>query len=217
MFRRSCSMSGRSQAQEAQAGRRGVCIRVARARQAGALGAVLFLGGVMAADAGAAVGDLTQKRGAAGCISATGSDGCSTGSALGNARSVSVSPDGKNTYVASSSSHAVAVFDRAADGTLTQKLGTAGCISQNGSEGCATGRALFGAFSVTVSPDGSSAYVASADGDAVVVFDRAVDGTLTQKPATAACVARSGSGGCAAGRAVSGARSVSVSPDGKNT
>ena len=76
-------------------------------------------------------------------------------------------------------SNAVAVFDRAGDGTLTQKPGTAGCISHNGSGGAcaATGAALGGANSVTVSPDGKNAYVGSSSPGAVAVFDRGQAGT----------------------------------------
>jgi DNA-binding beta-propeller fold protein YncE len=65
----------------------------------------------------------------------------------------------------------VAVFDRAADGTLAQKPGTAGCISDTGGA-CGDGTALDGAQAVTVSPDGGSAYVAATTSDAVAVFDR---------------------------------------------
>ena len=45
---------------------------------------------------------------------------------------MSVSPDGQSAYVASFDSDSVAVLDRAADGSLTQKPGTAGCISDTG-------------------------------------------------------------------------------------
>jgi DNA-binding beta-propeller fold protein YncE len=79
-----------------------------------------------------APGDLTQKAGAAGCIVNDASPditGCTnTGLALNGAHTVTVSPDGASVYVASYLSDAVAVFDRASDGTLTQKAGTAGCI-----------------------------------------------------------------------------------------
>ena len=65
------------------------------------------------------------------------------------------------------------VKHRAADGTLTQKPGAVGCISQTGSGGaCATGTALDAAASVAVSPDGGNAYVASELSHAVAVFDR---------------------------------------------
>ncbi len=164
----------------------------------------------------AADGTLTQKPGTAGCISDTGADGCADGRALAFAVSVTVTPDGRSAYVASAISGAVAVFDRAPDGTLTQNPGTAGCVSETGAGGCADGRALGFAVSVTVSPDGNSAYVASAGSDAVAVFDRAPDGTLTQKPGTAGCVSETGASPCADGRALDGAFSVTVSPDGRS-
>jgi DNA-binding beta-propeller fold protein YncE len=89
--------------------------------------ALCLVGGVVVADAEAATGDLVQKPGAAGCLSAVGF--CSPGKALDTAISVTVSPDGRSAYVASYAGDAVAVLDRAADGTLTQKPGTAGCTS----------------------------------------------------------------------------------------
>ncbi len=53
------------------------------------------------------------------------------------------------------------------------EAGHGGCISESGSAGlCAVGRALEGAESVAVSPDGSSVYVASGISGAVAVFDR---------------------------------------------
>jgi len=187
--------------------------------------ALLALGvGILtfAPEASAAIGDLTQKPGTAGCISEDGTGGaCADGTALDQPRSVTVSPDGTSAYVASFNSDAVAVFDRdAATGALTQKPGTAGCISEDGTGGaCANGVALNGAVSVTVSPDGTSAYVASFNSDAVAVYDRdAATGELTQKPPTASCIAEIAvpGGACADGIALNGARSVTVSPDGKN-
>ena len=99
----------------------------------------------------------------------------------------------------------MAVFDRAADGTLTQKPGTAGCISDTGAGPCVDGTALDAAARVAVSPDGESVYVASFVSDAVAVFDRAADGTLTQKPGTAGCISETGLGRCVDGAALDGA------------
>ena len=165
----------------------------------------------------AANGTLTQKAGLAGCISETGSSGdCTDGKALDGPYSVTVSPDGTSVYAAASGSDAVAVFDRAANGTLTQKAGLVGCISEDGSSGdCTDGKALDVASSVTVSPDGMSVYAASAASGAVAVFDRAADGMLTQKAGTAGCISETGSSGdCTDGKALAGAFSVTVSPDG---
>src|SRR5207248_1019349 len=133
-----------------------------------------------------ATGALTQKPGTAGCISENGTSGaCQDGIALDGTFSVAISDDGKNAYAASFLSDAVAVFDRdPATGALTQKPGTAGCISENGTSGaCQDGTALDAPLSVTTSPDGKSAYVTSEISNAVAVFDRDPGtGALTQKP-----------------------------------
>ena len=176
---------------------------------------VCVFGALLVSDARAATGELTQKPGSAGCVSES-DGGCTVASALDGAASVAVSPDRESVYVVSALSDAVAVFDRATDGTLTQKPGTAGCISDTGSGGrCATGTALDNMQSVTVSPDGDSVYAAAVNSGSVVVFDRATDGTLTQKPNTAGCISDTGSGDqCADGTALGGVQSLAVSPDG---
>jgi hypothetical protein len=69
----------------------------------------------------------------------------------------------------------VGVLDRdTTTGELTQKPGTAGCVSEDGTGGaCQDGKALGSAIGVFASSDAKSVYVASAD-DAVAIFDRAV-------------------------------------------
>jgi hypothetical protein len=124
-------------------------------------------------DRNPATGALTQKPGTAGCISDTGGDGCKNGTGLANAFDVVPSRDGRSVYVASAASSALTVFDRdAATGALSQKPGTAGCISDTGSGGCRDGTALGSALGIALSPDGSSLYVSSAASDAVAVLDR---------------------------------------------
>jgi DNA-binding beta-propeller fold protein YncE len=172
-------------------------------------------------DRDVATGALTQKSGAAGCVSETGTEGaCADGVALITAASVAVSPDGRNVYVSSLNSDAVAVFDRdAATGALAQKAGTAGCISETGTGGsCADGVALTTAASVAVSPDGRTVYVASRSSSAVAVFDRnAATGALTQKAGSAGCLSETGTdGACADASALDGPTSVAVSPDGRS-
>ena len=161
-------------------------------------------------------GTLSEKRGTAGCISDTGA-GCVEGTAFDSPTSVTVSPDGKSAYVTSKFSSAVDVFDRRRNGRLVQKPGTAGCISGDGAGPCVDGTALRFAGSVAVSPDGRSAYVASALSDAVAVFDRASNGTLAQKAGTAGCIKQgNGAGRCVDGEGLDGTSSVAVSPDGLN-
>ena len=102
-------------------------------------------------------------------------------------------------------------------GDLSQKDGTAGCISTDGSGGeCVDGVALGTAQSVAISPDGENAYVTSLGNSAVTIFNRdPATGTLTQKPGEAGCI---GGGGpdCADGAGLGAAQSVAVSPDGEN-
>jgi DNA-binding beta-propeller fold protein YncE len=59
-----------------------------------------------------ASGALFQRAGIAGCVSETGAEACADGKALDEPRTVAVSPDGKNVYVSSRVSSAVAVFAR---------------------------------------------------------------------------------------------------------
>lgn len=176
---------------------------------------------LLPASASAAGGALTQLPGMDGCVSETGTLGqCEDGRALRGARSVTVSPDGRNAYSASQFSDAVDVFSRErTTGALDQLPGSDGCVSETGSLGeCADGKALDDASSAAVSPDGRNVYVASQISDAVAAFSRDPrTGALTQLPGTDGCVSETGSGGqCEDGKALDGANAVTVSPDGKN-
>ncbi len=174
-----------------------------------------------AASAAGSEGSLSQKLGLDACVSETGTGGdCTDGVGLDHASSVSISPDGKNAYVASNISDAVAIFDRdILTGALTQKGGSGACISETGTGGsCTIGFSLGGASSVTISPDGENVYVASNSSNSVAIFDRNIGtGALTQKTGTDACVSETGTdGACADGTGLVGADSTTVSPDGAN-
>ena len=75
-------------------------------------------------------GALKQIAAPNDCISEGGAIcGTPTGRGLNGPAALAVSPDGKNVYVASVTSDAVAVFSRdASNGRLTQLTGAAGCI-----------------------------------------------------------------------------------------
>jgi DNA-binding beta-propeller fold protein YncE len=178
----------------------------------------LFL---LAAAVAAAAGELLQKPGTAGCISETGTGGaCQNGRALEDPFGIAASQDGRSVYVASISSTAVAVFDRdPATGALTQKPGTAGCISEDGTGGlCQNGTAVEGGFGAVVSADGENVYVAARSAGSVAIFDRDTgSGALTQKPGTAGCISDDGTGGlCANGTGLGGPSDAATSPDGKS-
>ncbi|MEX0992802.1 MAG: beta-propeller fold lactonase family protein [Solirubrobacterales bacterium] len=164
-------------------------------------------------------GILTQQGGGAGCISEAGGSGCAEGDGLGSAQHAAISPDGASVYVTGFSSDAVAVFDRnTGTGAITQKAGTAGCVSDDGSAGdCVDGVALNGAQDVVVSGDNASVYVAAINANGVTVFDRNTStGGLIQKAGTAACITNSGAGGCTTGTALTFAYAVAIGPDGRN-
>jgi len=166
-------------------------------------------------------GAIGQLPGTDACVSDSGTNGaCADGTALAGPRSVALSPDGNNLYFPATTAAAIGTFDRdPVTGALRQLTGTSGCISESGTNGaCAVGRALSGARSAAVSPDGASVYVASFFSDAVAVFSRdTATGALTQLPGASGCVSETGSGGaCVDGTALDGARTVVVSPDGAN-
>ena len=120
-------------------------------------------------------GNLTQKPGAAGCISEDGSGGdCEDGSGLDGVHGVTVSPDGKNVYATAKFSNVLSIFDRGAGGALTRKPAPAGCVSETGADGCADGTGIGGAHLPQVSPDGANVYMTAYDAKAIAIFDRFV-------------------------------------------
>ena len=172
---------------------------------------------VLVFDRDPVTGTLAQKVGGAGCIDETGEGACEDGVALDAPVDVTVSPDGANVYVASQDSSAIAIFDRdRATGVLTQKAGTAGCISQNGGD-CLLGKAMSLMTWVTVSADGKNLYGSSSGGvGGLSVFDRdLVNGALTQKAGTAGCFTTDGSAGtCTLGRGIFGVQRAFAGPEG---
>jgi hypothetical protein len=176
-----------------------------------------------------------------GCVSEGGENGCADGFGLyGVARGLAVSPDGANVYVASSEqtefqAHRgqIAVFDRAGDGSLSQKGPGAGCISGRSqgapaAPGCAEGgRGLQSLSSVAVSPEGSSVYAVSRRSNSgaggggiqdgtIAALDRGLDGTLSPKPGEICCVEGDAAEEFGDGRGIVGAERVAVSPDGRH-
>jgi DNA-binding beta-propeller fold protein YncE len=173
-----------------------------------------------------ALGSLAQLPGRSGCVVDRSKPraGCSALRALAGpapflgSHAIAVSPDGKNVYVASSRSDAIAIFTREArTGRLTQRSGVAGCIAARGVDGCATAIGLAGPNSVTMSPDGRNVYVTSLASNTVVILRRNTStGSLAQLSSGAGCVADVATPGCATGRALAGPDIVAVSPDGKS-
>lgn len=174
----------------------------------------------------AAPGTLTQLPGSRGCLvdRSKPSNGCGVARALQGpgpfmgSRAIALSPDGKNVYVASSKSDAIAIFKRnPKTGALTQSQGVMGCVAAKGAGGCAPAIGLDGPNSVVVSPDGRNVYATSRASNTVSVFHRdGSSGALDQLPAGAGCISGLPVPNCANGRALAGPDVVIVSPDGKN-
>ncbi len=171
-------------------------------------------------------GTLKQLPGPRGCLAdrSTPAKGCGTARALEGpgpfmgSRAIAVSADGKNVYVASSRSNAVAVFRRnPKTGALGQPSGAAGCVAAKGAFECGKAVGLNGPNSVAISPNGRTVYVTSRGSNAVTAFQRnRSTGALHQLPGAAGCVSGVPLPGCATGTALLGPDVVVVSPDGKN-
>src|SRR2546423_3634530 len=126
-------------------------------------------------------GALTQLRGSRGCIGAPSARpaGCATARALKGpgpfmgSRAIAISPEGNNLYVASSTSNAIAIFDRDKQtGTLSQPSGKAGCIAIQGGAGCARAVGLIQPNSIVISGNGRNLYATSRAGNSVTAFAR---------------------------------------------
>jgi DNA-binding beta-propeller fold protein YncE len=173
-------------------------------------------------------GTLVQLQGTKGCLvgGPKAAKGCARARALEGpgpfmgSRAIGVSPDGKNVYVASSSSDAITVFHRnQKTGVLNQLSGAAGCVAVGGADGCGTAIGLAGPNSVAISADGRNVYATARDSGSVAVFRRSrKTGALRQLPGPEGCITGlpQPTPVCAGGRALVGPDVVVISPDGNN-
>ena len=167
-----------------------------------------------------ATGALEQKQGRAGCFARLGAHGvCTVAPGLGSGTDVALSPDGRFLYAGSYAG--IAVFERdPRTGALRQLPGLDGCVIAEGrnEEGCGRARGIQYPQSLVVSPDGRDLYTANFLVGSVAVFTRDPrTGAIAQLPGTAGCIAQEETGGtCGVGRALRGATSIAISPDGRN-
>lgn len=151
--------------------------------------AATFEDGIKTFDRDPATGALTRVPGRAGCVSEKGKGGCRRGHEF-IGFGLSISPDGRNVYGASSRGPgqgdygSLMILDRLPDGTLVQKKGLAGCFAMFGGErdGCARTESISEATDSTVSADGKRVYVFSYFARSAEVFIRHPSGRLTEGP-----------------------------------
>jgi hypothetical protein len=182
----------------------------------------LVAGRALAVLARGADGRLSQLPGAAGCLNATGADGCAPVAGLRSAVQVVVTPDGTSAYVVAR--RGVLAFSRdPASGALTPLAGAAGCLDARRA-GCGHLRGM----TSTDDPLVVSPLVAAGDGTlylagesfssrsgalhgaiAVLARDPAT-GALRQLPGRGGCVSDARSGGCAHSGCIAAEQSLAI-------
>jgi Big-like domain-containing protein/lactonase family protein with 7-bladed beta-propeller len=169
----------------------------------------------------ASTGGLTDIE----CISqAPAPAGCSTGRVVGDTQFIALSPNGTHAY-AGQYDFGISIFDRdPSTGLLTQKPGTAGCITSDGKDDtgastCAVGRQVKGTFPLLIAPNSATLYNVDGNDGGFSAFHINSDGTLTQLSATNGCTTidgkdDTGASTCAIGRAIDSPYGGAISPDG---
>jgi hypothetical protein len=175
----------------------------------------------------AATGSIGRKSGAGSCFTEeVASGGCTPATpAVGIASSgyeTVVSVDGRNVYVTSQAPGGVAVFQRAAGGSLSQEPGTdGGCVTVGGTSGSAGGRecvagpqTLAGAKAVTIDRQGTFVLV-TGDGGTTIFRRDASNGRLTMTDCLDELGGTAPPSVCHEVRGAAGT-DVAASPDGNN-
>jgi DNA-binding beta-propeller fold protein YncE len=162
-------------------------------------------------------GTLTQATNGSGCISSSALAGCTPGVQMGGADAVVVSPNDGDVYVTSLVSNTVTTFTRTSTGQPVQLTGTSACDINVLAVGCSLARQLNGAEGLAVSPDDANLYAVAYTSGALDVFNRnSGSGAVIQKSRAPGCLVGSATPGCTPARALLGASSIIVSPDGRN-
>jgi DNA-binding beta-propeller fold protein YncE len=167
-------------------------------------------------DRNAASGMLTQKA----CMTEETALPCTSARGIaGTSRETVVSADGRHVYTTNELPGGVAVFNRAADGTLTQPAG--GCVTVGGTSGsaggaeCAVGPGtLAQAVAATVDAQGGYVFVSAGGGQTVFRRDGA-SGALTQTDCLDEVGGAAPPAGCREATAAAGS-DAAITPDGNH-
>jgi 6-phosphogluconolactonase (cycloisomerase 2 family) len=176
-----------------------------------------------------AQGGLVPVKGKRSCVSDTGlspAGSCVHGRGLFNPERAVLSKNDRFLYVASYMSPSpIAVLNRnPKTGLLSERPGTAACISLTGASGdgstCRNGRALDGAYAGALSPNGKTLYFPEFSSNALVIFRISPKtGAFKQLRGKFGCVTPDGSSEdgahtCEKGRAIEGAYQVALASKG---
>jgi DNA-binding beta-propeller fold protein YncE len=139
--------------------------------------------------------------GALGFLQCFGPAPCTPVTAAASFESVAVSPDSASVYARGANQ--LVVFDRSTGGgTLSQKLGLAGCFAEeNALLPCTAAAGIAGSgYETAISPDGRTVYVSNQIPGGIAVFSRASGGSLSQPGgAGGGCVTAGGTSGAVGG------------------
>jgi DNA-binding beta-propeller fold protein YncE len=178
----------------------------------------LALATLAAPASGWAAGELTQKAGTAGCMTADGSEGCTSAAQVG--RMAVISPDGEHVYTeAWEPRAAIQIFDRdPATGAVTPvPAAQGGCWQNSGMGGCQV-LGILKPSGIAIDPDGENLYVSDFDGGEIISFEIDGDtGLLTRMTGVEGCMAWNADGvSCAKTPSAVLSFHLEVSPDGEN-
>jgi hypothetical protein len=145
-------------------------------------------------------------------------NGCTPLTGGMDVNSVAVSPNSGNVYVRGTGG--LAILDRLGDGSVRQKPGFDGCLNEVDVPNCVNADGLAGdGWRLTVAPDGAQVYATFFTPGGVSIFNRASDGTLSQRPGT--CISSDGTSGTSGVRCIDGNDSLgqsyiaTITPDGR--
>jgi 6-phosphogluconolactonase (cycloisomerase 2 family) len=174
-------------------------------------------------------GSLTQLSGANACIaenaetSGPGSPCNQVAWGIVEPTGLAISPDGKYVYALDQDAEDIAVFTRAADGSLSEPGAQDDCTEDSTEESTqcdSTAIGLGRVDAVTISPDGNNLYTGSAQSPGTIAeFARGDDGSLTQLAGANDCIQEQDDAsacGTETGEGIAEVASLAVSPDGQN-
>lgn len=201
----------------------GRALEAARFVTLSADGRFVYVGGatgisIFRRDAGS--GTLRQLIGAKGCLSEDPAQRCAHVAAVSTIEDIVLSLDQRFAYAVNINGGVVLEFRRnPGTGTLQPIPDQTGCLAadpRQANRPCRRARALRRPRSLTLSPDGSFAYVSAIATDAIAVFRRnPTTGVLTQLRGQAGCLTATVVAGCAPSSGLRGTHRLTITSDGR--